>query len=138
APVPYELLTKNRAIANQICRGNFRNELLPELAEKAIRDGKVQPGDEGSADNPIKLNFGLESLLSPRGPIDQKFATNPDDLMVKAIRDAMNYYDGRPIQVIVNGKPTWVQLEAITLNHGVNTFRNVSMPFAEHVEKNVN
>lgn len=124
--VPNDLLTQNSTLAEQLAYETSRHNIIDHILPALLKEKDTEK-------SPIEINLDMLTLISPVHKIVDKFSTaNPDAGQFKAIREAMNYYNGRTIPVEHNGQKIDVKFNANYHNYGVNTLRGFPM------ERNVN
>ncbi|MFO1257975.1 MAG: hypothetical protein U1E78_06150 [Gammaproteobacteria bacterium] len=141
--VPQDIFfdAKHDDLIREVTRMNARHHLLPALAE--IAKNNPENKEKGSQENPIEINYTLQTLLSPMMEyLDKKNTANPDYLQVTAIRDALNEIADRPIEILPG---QFVKLNVNYLNNGCNLGRGAASlegdlnakAFNQIVEKNI-
>lgn len=141
--VPQDIFfdAKHDDLIREVTRMNARHHLLPALFEMG-KDNPINQG-KGSKENPIEINYTLQTLLSPMMEfIDKKNTANPDYLQVTAIRDALNEIADRPVKM-PSGQ--YVKLKVNYVNNGCNIGRGAAplednlnaKAFNQIVDKNI-
>lgn len=116
--VPHDMMMHDsfsKRLAIDTARRNLLEHIIPQLVAQQLTQNP-------SLKSPIKVNFELLTLLSPISEFVDKIL-DPDKLQFKAMREALNHYHGREIEIMVNGQKRRVQFNGIYHNYGANILR---------------
>lgn len=116
--VPHDILkasTSSRLYALDTARRNVLEHIIPQLAQDLLQNNP-------NAKDPLEINYEMLTLLSPIHRLVDALV-DPDLTQFRAIRDALDHYQGRTFSVDVNGVERQVKFNSVYHNYGVNTAR---------------